>query len=374
MPIYVDVAAAVYGRAGLGRYAESLVRALVAKNPTRFALFFNRSSGVNPLAGLPETPVRNARAGYKPWRMAVWLGQLARLGFDRLLPDAELYHATEHLLMPLRHVPTVLTVHDLIFRLFPQHHKPLNYWYLNAAMPLFCRRASAIIAVSQATKADLVRAYELDPAKITVVHEAAAPHFVPASPAQIAEVRARYLLPDHYLLHVGTIEPRKNLNRLLEAVHQLREVGEDLRLVLVGSKGWLYEGFFQKLEELELSDAIRLPGFVPDNDLSIIYSGAKLVVVPSLYEGFGLPVLEGMACGAPVLSSNISSLPEVGGEAARYFDPMDVAAMADEIVAVWRDESLREAMRQQGLDRAAQFSWERAADETLAVYTRTASK
>jgi glycosyltransferase involved in cell wall biosynthesis len=241
-------------------------------------------------------------------------------------------------------------------------------------MPLFCRRASAIIAVSQATKADLVRAYELDPAKISVVHEAAAPHFVPASPAQIAEVRARYLLPDHYLLHVGTIEPRKNLTRLLEAVHQLREVGQDIRLVLVGSKGWLYEGFFQKLEELELSDAVRSPGFVPDNDLSIIYSGAKLVVVPSLYEGFGLPVLEGMACGAPVLSSNISSLPEVGGEAARYFDPTDVAAMANEILTVWRDESLREAMRQQGLNRAAQFSWERAADETLAVYTRTVRK
>lgn len=371
MSIYVDVAAAVHGRAGLGRYAESLTRALVAKDPARFALFFNRSGGVSPLAGLPKTPVRDVRAGYKPWRMAVWLGQLAGLGFDRLLPNAELYHATEHLLMPLRHVPTVLTVHDLIFRLFPQHHKPLNYWYLNATMPLFCRRASAIIAVSQATKADLVRIYDLDPAKITVVHEAAAPHFVPASPAQVAEIRARYPLPDHYLLHVGTIEPRKNLNRLLEAVHQLREGGEDVRLVVVGSKGWLYEGFFQKLEELELSDAVQLPGFVPDNDLSIIYSGAKLVVVPSLYEGFGLPVLEGMACGAPVVCSNISSLPEVGGEAARYFDPTDVAAMADEILTVWRDESLREAMRQQGLNRAAQFSWERAADETLAVYTRT---
>jgi glycosyltransferase involved in cell wall biosynthesis len=373
MPIYVDIAAAVHGRAGLGRYAESLVRALVAKNPARFALFFNHSDGVSSVAGLPETPVRTVRAGYKPWRMAVWLGQLARLGFDPLLPDAELYHATEHLLMPLRHVPTVLTVHDLIFRLFPQHHKLLNYRYLNAAMPLFCRRASAIIAVSQATKADLVRIFDLDPAKITVVHEAAAPHFVPAAPSRIAEVRARYLLPNEYLLHVGTIEPRKNLNRLLEAVHRLRQEGEDLRLVLVGSKGWLYEGFFQKLEELELSDAVRLPGFVPDNDLPSIYSGAKLVVVPSLYEGFGLPVLEGMACGAPVLSSDISSLPEVGGEAARYFHPRDVAAMAHEILTIWRDESLREAMRQQGLDRAAQFSWERAADETLAVYTRAAS-
>ncbi len=375
MPIYIDVAAAVHGRAGLGRYAESLAGALVVKDPARFALFFNRSGQVRLPTRLQEIPSRSVRAGYKPWRMAIWLGQLAGLGFDRLLPGAELYHATEHLLMPLRHVPTVLTVHDLIFRLFPKHHKRLNYWYLNAAMPLFCRRASAIIAVSQATKRDLVNFYGLDPAKISVVHEAAAPHFAPAPPDQVAQVQARYRLPDCYLLHVGTIEPRKNLNRLLKVVYRLRRAGEDIRVVIVGSKGWLYEDFFRQLEELALGDAVVMPGFVPDTDLPALYSGARLVVVPSHHEGFGLPVLEGMACGTPVACSDASSLPEVGGQAARYFDPTDVAAMADQILAIWRDESLRETMRQQGLARAAQFSWKRAADETLAVYTRvTGSK
>jgi glycosyltransferase involved in cell wall biosynthesis len=366
--IYIDVAAAVHGRAGLGRYADSLARTLVAKDPERYAFFFNQSGNVHPLDGLKGIPVRTVRAGYKPWRMAVWLGQLAALGFDRLLPGAELYHATEHLLMPLRRVPTVLTVHDLIFHLFPQHHKRLNYWYLNAAMPLYCRRANAIIAVSQATKRDLVRIYGLDPAKVTVVHEAAAPHFTPAPPAQVAQVRARYALPNQYLLHVGTIEPRKNLNRLLEAVHRLREGGEDVRLVVVGSKGWLYQGFFQLLEELDLKDAVQLPGYVPDADLPAVYSGASLAVVPSLYEGFGLPVLEAMSCGTPVVCSNVSSLPEVGGGAVRYFDPTDVPAMTDAIVTVWRDELLREAMRQRGLARAAQFSWAQAAEETQTVY------
>lgn len=370
MTIYIDVSAAVHGRAGLGRYAESLARALVAEDPERFALFFNRSGDAHPLVGLEAIPARSVRAGYKPWRMAVWLGQLAGLGFDRLLPGAKLYHATEHLLLPLRRVPAVLTVHDLIFRLFPQHHKRLNYWYLNAAMPLYCRRASAIIAVSGATKRDLVRIYSLDPAKITVVHEAAAPHFVPAPSAQIDQVRARYRLPDHYLLHVGTIEPRKNLNRLLEAIHRLRNAGEDIRLVMAGSKGWLYQGFFQRLEELELGDAVSLPGYVPDSDLPALYSGARLVVLPSLYEGFGLPVLEGMACGVPVACSNASSLPEVGGGATHYFDPTDVAAMADAILSIWRDEELQEEMRRAGLARAAQLSWRRAAEETLAVYAR----
>ena len=371
MAIYIDVAAAVHGRAGLGRYAGSLAQALVAKAPERFAIFFNRGGDVppgSPLRGLEGVPARSVRAGYKPWRMAVWLGQLGGLSFERLLPDAELYHATEHLLMPLRQVPSVLTVHDLIFRLFPEHHKRLNYWYLNAALPLYCRRASAIIAVSQATKRDLVRLYGLDPGKITVIHEAAAPHFAPASPAQMAGVRARYGLPDDYLLHVGTIEPRKNLNRLLEAAYGLRRAGHDIRLVMVGSRGWLYESFFQRLEELALGDAVILPGYVPDSDLAAIYSGAKLVAVPSLYEGFGLPVLEAMACGAPVVCSNTSSLPEVGGQAARYFDPTDVGAMADTILAVWRDAALRETMRHDGLAQAAKFSWTRAADETMALY------
>jgi glycosyltransferase involved in cell wall biosynthesis len=369
--IYLDVSAAVHARAGLGRYAASLAGALAARDPERFTIFFNGSRHARPPAGLERMPARSVRAGYKRWRMAVWLGQLARLGFDGLLPGAELYHATEHLLMPLRQVPTVLTVHDLIFRLFPQHHKRLNYWYLNAAMPLYCRRASAVIAVSEATKRDLVRLYGLEPAKITVVHEAAAPHFVPASPAAIAAARARYHLPERYLLHVGTIEPRKNLERLLEALHGLRAGGEDLKLVIVGSKGWLYQDFFRRLEALALGDALCLPGYVPDADLPAIYSGARLAVVPSLYEGFGLPVLEAMACATPVVCSNTSSLPEVGGDIARYFDPGDVAAMADAILTVWRDGTLREAMRQDGLARAAQFSWTRAADQTLALYEKT---
>ena len=371
MTFYIDVSAAVHGRAGLGRYAESLSRALVAKDPERFALFFNRGSEARPLVGLEGIPVQTVGAGYKPWRMAVWLGQVASLGFDRLLPGAELYHATEHLLMPLRHVPTVLTVHDLIFRLFPQHHKRLNYWYLNAALPLYCRRASAIIAVSEATKRDLILLYGLDTDKITVVHEAATSHFAPVSPARVEEVRARYHLPDRYLLHVGTIEPRKNLNRLLEAVHRLRKAGEEIQVVVVGSKGWLFEGFFEALEELDQGDAVILPGYVPDADLPAVYCGARLVAVPSLYEGFGLPVLEAMACGVPVVCSHASSLPEVGSDAARYFDPTDVAAMADAIMAVWRDETLRDDMRRRGLARAAQFSWERAADKTLAVYAST---
>ncbi|MEJ2735986.1 MAG: glycosyltransferase, partial [Anaerolineae bacterium] len=141
MPIYVDVSSA--------RYAESLARALIDRQPARFALFYNRVRGSSLPEGLESVSARTVRAGYKPWRMAVWMGQLAGVGFNRLVPDADLFHATEHLLPPLRGVPTVLTVHDMIFKLFPEHQKRLNYWYLNATMPLYCRRADAIITVSE---------------------------------------------------------------------------------------------------------------------------------------------------------------------------------------------------------------------------------
>ena len=215
MAIYIDISAAVHGRAGLGRYAESLARALVQEYPQRFAFFYNRDRETSPLAGLESVPTQTVRAGYKPWRMAVWLGQLLRLSFERLVPEAELYHATEHLLLPLRRVPTVLTVHDLIYHLLPEHHKPLNYWFLNRAMPLFAQRARAVIAVSESTRQDLIRCYGVQPDKVSVVYEAAAPHFRPASPEAIAAVRVRYGLPEDFILAVGTIEPRKNLSRLL---------------------------------------------------------------------------------------------------------------------------------------------------------------
>jgi len=269
-------------------------------------------------------------------------------------------------------VPTVLTVHDLIFHLFPEHHKPLNYWYLNLALPLYCRRATAIIAVSEATRRDLVRCWGLDPARITVVHEAADPRFRPAPPEAIAEVRRRYGLPPRFLVTVGVIEPRKNLTRLLDALAILRRA-DDVHLVIVGGKGWLTTEFFRKLESFAHRQAVTLTGYVPDEDLPAVYSAAMLCVQPSLYEGFGLPLLEAMVCGVPVVCSRASSFPEIGGDAARYFEPTNAEDIAEAIRSVWRDEALRVEMQARGLAQAARFSWARAARETMAVYKRVLS-
>jgi len=365
----IDISAAVHSRAGLGRYAEKLALALIAQQPERFGVFYNQGKdGRFPSTFPPTTPRFSIQWGYKPWRMAVLLGQLSRINFNRLIPDAALFHATEHLLMPLHGIPTVLTVHDLIYKLFPAYHKKLNYWYLNIAMPLYCRRADAIIAVSQASKQDIVRYYGIDPAKIHVVYEAAAPHFAPPPPARVAYVRQTYHLPDRYLIHLSTIEPRKNLNRLLDALLLLRKTFPKMQLVLAGGKGWLYDDFFAKIERLGLQDVVHVLGWVPDEDLPAVIAGAELAVQPSLYEGFGLPVLEHMACGQVVAASNASSHPEVGGDAAVYFDPHDVDEMTAVIRRVLTDKEEYIHRRQLGLEQAAKFSWQRAAKETLAIY------
>lgn len=377
MTIYFDISAAVHRRAGLGRYAESLARALLSQSTdlpiyqsTDLAFFYNREAGVEPLAGLEHVPAATVNLGYKPWRMLVWLGQLGRIGFDRLLPGATLFHATEHLLLPLQGVPTVLTVHDLIFRRYPAHHKRLNRWYLNATMPLFCRRADHIIAVSEQSKRDVIAAYGIPAGKITVIYEAADPRFGPQPTGVVAAVRARYHLPDRYLLFVGTIEPRKNLGRLLAAFERLHAAGFTDALVIVGKRGWLYDDFFARLEGSPARQAVLFPGFVPDPDLPAVYAGAQALAFPSEFEGFGLPVLEAMACGTPVVCSNTSSLPEVAGDAALLIDPLDVDALIDALRRVLTDADLAADLRARGRAQAARFSWDRAAAETLTVYRR----
>lgn len=366
--ITVDVSAAVHSRAGLGRYSERLALALHNAYPGQIALFHNQGADGRLPASLQGLPRRAVRLGYKPWRMMVLLGHLSRLGFDRLVPGAHLFHSTEHLLLPLRRAPTVLTVHDLIYKLYPQYHKRLNYWYLNLAMPLFCRRAGAIIAVSEATKRDIVQHYGIDEAKIHVVYEAAAGHFQPPHADEIARVRQQYNLPMHYLIHLSTVEPRKNLQRLLDALQIVRRQRPELKLALVGSKGWLFEEFYARIRDEGLQDVVISLGWIPDDDLPAIIAGAELAVQPSLYEGFGLPILEHMACGQVVAASNASSHPEIGGEAAAYFDPEAPAEMASVIERLLQDPAERERRRRAGLEQAAKFSWQRAARETMAVY------
>lgn len=366
--IYIDISAAVHARAGLGRYSERLARALLSAQPGRFALFYNQGHGGQLPVTLQGAPEQHVRLGYKPWRMAILLANLGQLSFSRFVPGVQLFHSTEHLLMPLRNTPTVLTVHDLIYKLYPAYHKRLNYWYLNLAMPQFCRRASAIIAVSEASKQDIVKYYGVDPAKIHVVYEAAAEHFKSPSPDAIERVRRQYDLPARYLIHLSTIEPRKNLDRLVDALQILRREDGNLSLILAGAKGWLYNDFFARIEAEGLREVVRPLGWVPDKDLPAVIASASLAVQPSLYEGFGLPILEHMACGQVVAASNSSSHPEVGGEAAAYFSANDTGEMVQVIRRLLNSSDEYERRRQMGLAQAQKFSWQLAAEQTITVY------
>ncbi len=369
--VTLDVSAAVHRRAGLGRYAESLAHALYALIPDQIALFYNVEQGVAPLSGLEHLPTRTVALGYKPWRMLIWMAQLARVSFNRLVPEAKLFHAMEHLLMPLRGVPTVLTVHDLLFHRLPAHHKVLNRWYLNWTMPLYCRRADHVVAVSQTTRRDLLDLYHIPSDKITVVYEAADPKFHPQPPDVVAAVRVRHNLPERFLLYLGTIEPRKNLTRLLHAWEPLYRAGEAPPLVIGGKRGWLADDFFAALEASPCREAVILTGYVPDNDLPGLYAAATAFTFPSIYEGFGLPPLEAMACGTPVACSNTPSIAEVVGDAALLFSPEDETAMTDSLRRILgpHNDDVRADLRERGLRRASQFSWGQTARETLAVYT-----
>jgi glycosyltransferase involved in cell wall biosynthesis len=265
----------------------------------------------------------------------------------------------------------VFTLHDLVFRFFPEYHLPLNRWFLVNAMPHFLRRADAIIAVSECTKRDAIRFYNLPPDKITVIYEGVNPALCPVTDSEkIAQARARYAKNRPFLLFLGTIEPRKNIATLVDVLRVLRQQGYMHRLLVVGRKGWLYQSTFDHVKKNGMESEVEFLDFIPDEELAVLFAACDAFVFTSLYEGFGLPPLEAMACGAPVVCSNISSLPEVVGDAALLVEPKNVGEIVAAVERVITDGALRDELRAKGIAQAAKFSWERAARETLHVYEK----
>ena len=248
--------------------------------------------------------------------------------------------------------------------------------YLQAQVRRSTRRARGVIAVSEATKRDLVELFGLPPQRITVVYNGVDESFSLCPPQAAAEHRADNSQPARYILHLGTLEPRKNLARLVQAFARVRahSAGDPpLKLVLAGGKGWSYDAIFTEVERLGLTEDVLFPGYIDDRALADWYRGAAVFVYPSLMEGFGLPVLEAMACGAPVVTSNISSLPEVAGDAALLVDPYNVEALADALLGLLDNDALAAELRARGLKQAARFSWSRTAEQTAAIYRRMAA-
>ncbi|WP_298815698.1 glycosyltransferase family 1 protein [Chloroflexus sp.] len=271
--------------------------------------------------------------------------------------------------VPLLHPPTVVTIHDVGYRVFPEAHTARRRLELELTTRWSLRAARHVLAISHATRRDLVQWYGADPNRITVTHLGLSATFVsPVDPARIAVVRARYGLTQRpYLLYIGTVQPRKNLGRVIEALAHAIAAGYDLDLVIAGKRGWLSEPIERRSGELGIDHRVRFIGYVAEEDLPALLSGALAFIFPSLYEGFGMPVLEAMACGTPVITSAISSLPEVAGDAALLVDPRDTHAIAAAIMRLSDDPNLRAELRARGLARARQFTWEACAQRTLEV-------
>jgi glycosyltransferase involved in cell wall biosynthesis len=267
-------------------------------------------------------------------------------------------------------VPAVVTVHDLGYRHYPEAHRPFDRWYLEWTTRRHTRVARRLIADSEATKQDLVDFYRADPGRISVVYLGRDESLAPvADPDAIAETRAAYGIEGDYLLYLGTLHPRKNLVRLVEAFHRaLGSLRDDqLKLVIAGRRGWLYDDIFAAVRRLGLAGRVLFPGYVADEAKPALLSGALAYVFPSLYEGFGLPVLEAMACGVPVLTGNRSSLPEVAGQAALLVDPRRTDEIAAGLVELVTNDALRAQLIEQGFVQIQKFSWKKAGAEVLSI-------
>jgi glycosyltransferase involved in cell wall biosynthesis len=363
----IDYTAAVQQRAGIGRYVRELVAALLRQDvPVDYRFF---AASPTPLPDLPF-PVKRLPF-HDRWLMRIWHRARAPLPVELITGPIDLYHSPDFTLPPtLPRTRKLLTVHDLSFVRDPDSAAESLRAFLATVVPRSVARADHVLADSQATKEDLIDLWKTPAEKVTVLYCGVDPRFRPVTaPTAHAAIRERYGLGEGpFILSVSTIQPRKNYRRLIQAFAPLAERHPGLNLVIGGGKGWGYDEILTEPERLGIVGRVLFPGFIEDSDLPALYSAATALAYPSLYEGFGLPVLEAMACGTPVISSDRSSLPEVTGDAGLQVDPLDVEAWTAGLTKLVEDSALRERLVARGLEQARHFNWDRAAGELLSIY------
>ena len=368
-----DITPLSVARSGVGTYTACLLEQLQQGPDT-----------ILPLSHYPagyRWPGGNHAARPKAFNKTLWMQLHLPRELKQLQPD--LCHFTNHVAPVWLACPSILTIHDMTLWLHPAYHPLRRLVTMRPVIPHAARRAVAIITVSQSAKADIVRILGVPPEKVHVIYEAAGSEFRPLVEErernsrivpELDAVRRFYKLPRRFILHVGTLEPRKNLVRLLQAFAHLRRtraVPHDL--VLVGQRGWKWEQIFAAVENLDLAGAIHFLDYVPGIRLPALYNLADALVYPSLYEGFGLPVIEAMASGLPVVTAPRGALPEVAGEAAQMVDPTDVGSIAEGIRQVLTDRPLHASLRARGLAWATRFSWAKTAEQTRQLYCQVAT-
>ena len=356
---------------GTEHYSRELIRHLIqlAAGEDRdhsFVLYTSR----NPLPGLVPAGAK-AHLKVMPFPR-LWTHLRLSWEMMRNPPDALLVPAH---VIPLVHPrASVATIHDLGHLYFPEAYPKATLKYLAWSTKHNVKHAAHLLADSEATKRDIIQHFQVPDDRITVVYPGVSPQFsVDYAAADLTAVRAEYGIDGPYVLYVGTLQPRKNVERLIEAFALAkRTAGFPERLVLAGRMGWLPEGIMRRLKDL--GEAVTLAGYVPETDLGALYAGATAFVLPSLFEGFGMPVIEAMASGTPVIAANAASLPEVAGDAALLFDPYSTDELAEALSRLCSDQDLRAELRARGRTRARTFTWELAAKRTLEVLERVSTE
>lgn len=384
MIIGVDYTAAAWQGAGIGRYTREIIRAAIAMGgPFQYRLFYaarglpNHSPYLADLHALCAAypTVRAIPLPLTPRALTIiWQRLRLPLYAEYFTGHLDVLHAPDFVLPPTRRARTLVTAHDLSFLIHPEWFTPSLQRYLTRVVPRNLRRANLVLAVSHNTRNDLARLVGIPHERIVTIHHGVSSRFQPLHPTTTEPTRQQLGLPEHFLLFVGTLEPRKNLVRLIEAFHYLVTIWHSNHphqpcphLVLAGRKGWLYDDIFATVKDYHLESRVFFPGFIDDDTLPTLYNLADVFVYPSLYEGFGLPVVEAMACGTPTVTAATSSLPEVAGNAAILVDPTDSRAIARGIgKAIEQRELLQDRARKQ----AQRFTWDQAARALLACYFR----
>ncbi len=366
MRIGIDATALPPQLYGAGNYTVNLILALLKVDVANEYVVFTKPSHASLFEGHARPQIVQARLASRMLRV-IWeqsaLPLLARRHHLSIL------HSPHYTLPLLTNCKTIVTFHDMTFFLYPQLHQGYKRVFFKTSIRLSARRANAIIADSESTRRDILRILKPNAQHVFAIPLGISEKFRRiVNVLEIERIRSKFNLPERVVLYVGTLEPRKNLPVLMRTFKELVDRGLNYSLVIVGKKGWQYAEIFQTLEHSGIQERVIFLDYVPETDLPFLYNAADLFVYPSLYEGFGLPVLEAMACGVPVITSNVSAMPEMAGDAGLLVDPRNTDEWADAMQLVLTDRALHDKLAYKGLERSKLFSWERTARETLAVY------
>lgn len=374
MRIGIDATALPPQPVGAGNYIIQLIRALAAGEFDNQLVIFAQQKGPRLINLQPDSSIE--------WQIVEDSSPGSRLIWEQtVLPSLaqktkiDLLHSL-HYTKPLRLTcASVVTFHDMTYYLYPQLHTRTRRLVFPTAMRFSAKQADALITVSESTREDAIRLLEIDPERIFTTQLGVDPSFIELNDNdEELKVISKYSLPEKFILYLGTIEPRKNLPVLIKSYKQLADDGTDYKLVLVGKYGWMYQEVLDLIADMDLQDMVCLTGYVSQEDLPVVYNLASLFVYPTIYEGFGLPALEAMACGVPVITTRVASLPEIVGDAGLLIPVNDTAALYKAMNQVLEDTALREKLIHDGLARSKLFSWERTAQLTQQVYKKVLEK